>query len=437
MATTLTYKESYLDAFERFEKESAGKGPAWLAPLRKAAISRFSEIGIPTRRDEEWKYTSVTQIAEQTFVSAPREQSLGSADVARFPFGDLGFSRLVFVNGGYAPELSSLKALPNGVEVRSLAEALAKDSSLLESRLGRSISFENRAFVALNTAFFEDGALVYVPRNVIVEDPIQLLFISTVSGEPTVSYPRNLIVAEENSQVTLIETYVGAESGVTLTNAVTEFVVGANAVVDHSKAQSENLESYHISASQVQLEGGSNFTSQSFTFGGEIVRNDVDAVFNGEYAECTLNGLYLARGTQMVDNHTMIDHASAHCNSHELYKGVLDDDSRGVFNGKIFVRPDAQKTDAKQTNQTLLLSRQAQINTKPQLEIFADDVRCTHGATVGQLDAESVFYLRSRGIAEQDARNILTHAFAGDIIDRVKVEALKEALETALYVQLP
>lgn len=421
-----------------FEQETAGRVPAWLPPLRKAALSRFLELGFPTRHDEEWRFTPVTPIRETVFRRAPHgANGVRRADLANMPFGTFDAHTLVFVNGRFAPELSTLHDLPEGIQVRSLAEALNREPALVEEHLGRIVDISGHAFAALNTAFMEDGAAVIVPRGKVVETPIHLLYLAAPSEEPVVFYPRTLIVAEEDSQVTVVESYVGARDGVSFSNAVTEVVVAPNAVVDHLKLQRESEQAYHIGVMTLKMARSSVFTSHSVALGGALVRNEANAILDGEGIECTLNGVYWVNGRRLVDNHTAIDHAKPHCASHEVYKGILDDKARGVFNGKIFVRLDAQKTDAKQTNMTLLLSDDAQINTKPQLEIFADDVKCTHGATVGQLDAESLFYLRARGIGLAEARRILIHAFAGDILDRIRIAPIREELETLLYRLLP
>ncbi len=429
--------DTYRADFDRLAQETAGREPSWPAQRREAAFTRFSELGFPTRHEEEWRFTIVTPIAETAFrlAEAGRER-VTAAEIAEFAFSDLQGSRLVFVNGHYAPELSEVQALPEGVRVGSLAEALRSDAASLEPHLARYAAFDQHAFVALNTAFLADGAFISIPRGVSVEEPIHLLFVSTTAGGPTISHPRTLILAEAHSRATFIESYIGLGEGVTFTNAVTEIVAGEHAVLDHVKAQQERPEAFHIATMQLQLAGSANFTTHSVTLGGALVRNEVNAVLGAEHISCTLNGLYLADGRRLVDNHTFIDHAMPHCESHELYKGILNDRGRGVFNGKILVRQDAQKTDAKQTNKTLLLSDDAQINTKPQLEIYADDVKCTHGATVGQLDAEALFYLRSRGIGLEEARNILTRAFAGDILHRIKLDAVRVQLEASLSRQL-
>jgi Fe-S cluster assembly protein SufD len=335
---------------------------------------------------------------------------------------------VVFVNGQYTPELSSA----GPAWVGSLAAVLAAQPEAPQKYLTRVAKYDEATFTALNTAFLRDGGCVLIPKNTVVEQPIHLLFLSTSRGDPGVSHLRNLVVAGRNSQATIIESYVGVDGEVYFTNAVTEMVLGENAFVDHYKLQRESSAAFHIATVQVQQERSSNFTSHSISLGGALVRNDVNAVLAEEGCECTLNGLYLAGRRQHVDNHTRIDHAKPHCASHELYKGILDGQAHGVFNGKIYVHADAQKTDAKQTNQTLLLSDDAVINTKPQLEIYADDVKCTHGATVGQLAGDAIFYLRSRGIALEEARKILTFAFANDVVSRIKVESIRKHLEAAL-----
>jgi Fe-S cluster assembly protein SufD len=432
MSETTLPVEHYKALFAGRSNENV---PAWLPPLQRAAHSRFAELGFPTRFDEEWRFTDVRPIAEIAFQPAPASHAVTPESLTPFAFEDI--RQIVFVNGHYAPELSTLAGLPSGVTVAPLSAALRQNAALLEPHLGRYAGFEREPFVALNTAFLSEGAFLHIPRGVVVEEPIHLLYFSTDGEKPHGAHPRTLIVAGENSQATIIESYAGAEGAVYFTNAVTEVVLSENAVVDHYKLQGESESAFHIATTQIQLNRSSSFSSHNITFGGAITRNDVNAVLGAEGIECTLNGMYLANGRRLVDNHTAIDHAMPCCDSHELYKGILDDKARGVFNGKIFVRQDAQKTDAKQTNKTLLLSEDAQINTKPQLEIYADDVKCTHGATVGQLDAGQLFYLRSRGLPEADARALLVYAFASDIISRIKVEAVRETLDGLLLARLP
>jgi Fe-S cluster assembly protein SufD len=400
---------TYLAAFERLERELAASGTPAVHRLRKAAAARFSELGLPGPREEEWRFTPIAPLARIPFEPAPPDDS----DAAALP--------------------RPTQPLPSGVVVCGLAEAIQKLPRLVEPHLARHADYSKQPFTALNTAFLRDGAFVYVPPGVVVEEPLFLRFHADASGEaPRVWHRRCLVVLGDHSRLTLVESYNGLPGVTYFTNAVTEIVVGAGAVVDHYKVKREGDRAFHQATMQVQIGRAANFSSHAVTQGGQWVRNEINAVFEGEGAECTLNGLYQASGNQLVDNHTFIDHAYPHCASHELYKGILDGKARGVFNGKIYVRQDAQKTDAKQTNQTLLLSDDATINTKPQLEIYADDVKCTHGATVGQLDAESIFYLRTRGVGLAEARSLLTYAFANDIVGRIKVPSVRAELERSL-----
>ncbi len=392
----------YLSDFERLEKQPA---PPALQRLRKAAIARFAEMGFPGQRDEEWRFTPLKSLVQTPFRLAP-------AEAVRPKRG---------------------RPLPEGVLVCGLAEALEKHPQLVEANLARHADFKRNAFAALNTAFLRDGFFVHVPRGCIVEEPIFLesLVAALNDDGPYAWHRRCLIVLGPNSKAAVVESFTGPLQAY-LTNAVTEVVVGDNAELDHYKVQEEGDAAFHMALTQVQLGRAARFSSHAFSLGGAWSRNEINAVFTGEGGECTLNGLYRGAGRQFLDNRTFIDHAFPNCASHELYKGILDGHSRGVFNGKIYVRQDAQKTDAKQTNKTLLLSEDATINTKPQLEIYADDVKCTHGATVGQLDDEAIFYLRSRGLGRQEACDLLTYAFANDVVDRVRVESLRERLSQTL-----
>ncbi len=437
MLKTQLAPASFVRSTEAALSRSAGRDPGWLTSLRRAARSRFEETGFPTRHHEEWRFTPITPILETEFRAVENTPSFSEEALKSLPFAEDASFRIVVVNGHYAPALSRIEGLPQGAELLPLERAFSEKASLMERHFGRYAKFDDAAFVALNTAGFVEGALLHLARNVVVETPIQILFVSTENGTPQASYPRVLIVAEENSQAAVIESYVGTGEGTYLNSAVTEIVLEDNAVLDHYKAQVESPRAFHVALMQVELEKSSVFSSQNFSLGGQIVRSEANAAFHAEGAETTLNGMYLAQGTMVVDNHTAIDHAMPRCNSHEVYKGILNDRARGVFNGKIFVKQDAQKTDAKQTNQTLLLSKEATINTKPQLEIFADDVRCTHGATVGQIDANALFYLRSRGISTEEATNLLIYAFAGDIVERIKIPALKTSVRNELFKRLP
>ncbi|MCA1561368.1 MAG: Fe-S cluster assembly protein SufD [Acidobacteria bacterium] len=399
-------------------------GPRWLQDLRERAAAKFAAVGFPTVRDEEWRFTNVSPIAAAEFTIADGS-AVRADDLDAFLYGDAPH-RLVILNGQVISELSRVAGLPAGIRVGSLSTAVTEHADVVSRYMGQLAEFGARGFTALNTALSQDGAYVYIPEGVVVEQPLQLLFVS--SGAGTMSHPRALIVAGDRSQSRIVETYVGAHGDAYFANPVT--------VLDHYKVQQESLDAFHVASMHVHAARSSNFSSHSFALGGRIVRNDVFAVLDGEGAECTLNGLYLADGERLVDNHTTIDHAKAHCPSHEIYKGILGGRAKAVFNGKIIVRQDAQKTDAKQTNRALLLSDSASINTKPQLEIFADDVKCTHGAAIGQLDDDALFYLQARGLTFAEARDMLIHAFAGDILDRVKVEPLRIALEAELYAQL-
>jgi len=428
-------RDLYEAHFASLTARRDGQDPAWLTVLRKSAFERFQRLGFPTLRDEDWRFTPLGPIVETAF-GHPGDVvvNVTPSEVDPFAVRALSGSCLVFVNGRFSTTLSSLHALPTGAVVASLRDVLATDPGLVDPYMGRCAAFESQAFTALNTALADDGAVVYLPAGS-MSDTIHVVYYSS-SPTPVVTFPRTLIVAGDHSQATIVESYAGAAESVYLTNAVTEIVCGEGARIRHYRVQRESLRAYHVSMTSVYLERASVFSQRNFAFGGAITRNDVQAKLDAEGIECTLDGLYLGQGDRLTSNFTAIDHAKPHCASHELYKGMLDGRSRGVFNGKIFVKQDAQKTDAKQTNQVLLLSDDATINTKPQLEIFADDVKCTHGATVGQIDEEALFYLRARGIGEMQARAMLVHAFAGDIIDRVSLPPLRDALEETLLAYL-
>lgn len=431
-------RDAYVEDFESFRSQRPPAEPGSVTELRRRAIERFAEIGFPTLRQEAWRKTDVRPVSRGTFVRATGPSPVPDKALAPHLFD--GAHRLVFVDGFLSRELSDAEGLPEGVYAGSLADALANEPERLEPWLGRYALFGDHPFVALNTAFFADGTFLHVPRGTVVETPIHLLYLSTVSADEegaTVSYPRNLFVAGEASQATVVETYAAFGAGHYFNCPVTEVVAEQAAVLDHYKVQHEARESFHLATLQVHLGRDANFFSHSISAGGAITRNDVNAWLGGTGIECTLNGLYMVNGTQLVDNHMRVDHAEPHCNSYELYKGVLDDKARAVFNGLIHVHPDAQKTDAKQSNRNLLLSRGSLASSNPQLEIFADDVKCTHGSTTGQLDPEAVFYLRSRGISEEAARSLLTYAFASDIVGRIKVEPVRQDLERFLFERLP
>ena len=426
MEAAVTPENDYQSSFAAFE-ESRRSDPGWLRGIRRDAFARFAETGFPTPRLEQWKYTNVAPIARTAFRLAgggapQRALSLALPTQARV--------RLVFVNGRYVRELSS-GAPPRGVEVWSLAELLRRDPGRIEPHVARWAQGDQSAFTALNTAFLADGAFVAIARGAVVPEPVHLVFLSQSNGEPAFSHPRNLLLAGAGSQAKIVETYVG-DRGIYFTNAVTGIVCEDAALLEHVKLQREGPSGFHVQTIQVEQRRSSHFASHNVALGGALARTDLNVLFSGEGGECALNGLFVAEGSQLVDNHTVIDHAKPHCVSRELYKGILDGKARGVFHGKIIVRPDAQKTDAMQTNRNLLLSKEALVHSIPALEIFADDVKCKHGSTIGQLDPAALFYLRSRGIGERESRALLTHAFAADVAGRIPVAPIREEIEAFL-----
>lgn len=435
MTQLLEVKDHYLADFVRASAAKDGGEPAWLARARDTAMNRFYESGFPTTSQEDWRFTDVGPIAETPFRAAKRVPD--AAPLAGITDGPLRSCQLAFVNGRFAPRISSTLGLPDGVRVRSLAEVLKTGAAGLEPHVGRHAGAGTHPFAALNTAFFKDGAAIHVPRGVVVPEPIHLLFVTIGDGEPSVFHPRVLMTLEDHAQATVVESYIGQGAGAYFMNAVAEIELGESAVLDWSKLQRESIQAFHMASVSVVQARASTFTSHAITLGGAIARNDVAAVLAGEGAECTLNGLYQATGRQLVDNHTTIDHQKPQGTSRQLYKGVLDGHARGVFNGKVIVRPDAQKTDAVQSNKNLVLSDDATIDTKPELQIFANDVKCKHGATIGQLDADVLFYLRSRGIGERAARGLLVHAFASEILDQVRQEAVRAQLGGCLLTMAP
>ncbi len=428
---TLPFVADY-DEFER----RLGAQPTGVVELRHTGRARFEELGLPTMRQEEWRKTNVARLGRTEFHrSSGRPDDLPRAQLDPFLIPDC--VELVFVNGRFAAELSRVGELPDGVFAGSLAQALAEVPELVTPHLGRYADGDH-PFVALNTAHIEDGAFLYVPAGVVVEQTIHVVFLGRGEADaPTVSYPRNLFVAGESSQLTVIETYGGFPDQHYFTCPVTEIVGDANSTVDHYRLGQESLDAFHVATQKIHLERDTNFFTHSINHGGALVRNDIQAMLDGEGISCTLNGLYLARGSQHVDHQMRVDHAKPHCHSYELFKGILEDRARAVFNGRIYVHQDAQKTDAKQSNRNLLLSKDALVHSNPQLEIFADDVRCTHGSTTGHLDDEAVFYLRSRGIGEEAAQSLLTYAFAGEVLDEIRLEAVRKDLEEFLFTRLP
>lgn len=420
----------------------AAAGPDWLRDLRTRSLARFNEIGFPTSRLEEWKATSVAPIATTDFVTAaaaaPRRTAPELPDLGALDFGG---PRLVFVDGRFAdaastPRANSADTKTGGTWIGPLAEALESIPDRLRPHLTRRDPSTLPAFDALNCAFAEDGAVVLVGDDVDAGPPIHLVFLSTRSERPTANHPRTLIAAGRGSRLRVVETFVGLGDGVTLTNAVEDIVAGDDSSVEHYRIQAESPGGFHIATQHSRQTRDSRCSMHNIHLGGRLVRQNSIAVLDGEGAHCQLNGLILTRDRQHVDNHTVLDHAKPHGDSRELYKSILQDESTTVFNGRVVVREDAQKTDAKQSNRNLLLSSGALAHARPQLEIYADDVKCTHGATIGRLDEDAVFYLRSRGLSEAEARNLMIGAFAGEVLEQIEIEALRAHLEQTVAQRL-
>ena len=431
----LSTVDAYRAAFADFERGDGAGLPAWVEELRRSALDQFAHAGFPTRKLEEWRFTDTSAIAAAPFAVAEASHDPIAIEHAQsFGFGAEAAVELVFVNGHYKPQLSRLGKLPAGAKVVPLHDALASGDEHVRPHLARHCSAATDPFVALNTAFLRDGVFVYLPRNTTVDGPIHLLFVTAAEGR-TVTFPRVLVVAEENAEAQVVETFAGTGPGAYLTAPVTEFVVGRDARVDHCKVQQESTAASHVASMKVHLAGNARFVSHNATLGGLLTRTDAGVTLAGEYADATLNGLVLLDGTRHCDNHTLLDHAAANCPSHELFKHVLAGRSTAVFKGKILVREHSQKTDSKQTSKTLLLSDDAQMNSMPALEIYADDVKCTHGSTTGPMDEEQIFYLRSRGVAADAARHLMTYAFAADVTRRIRVGPVRARVENFMAAQ--
>ncbi len=430
-------KDRYLAEFRRFVSNGAAASPAWLKQLREAAITRFAEVGFPSSRQEEWRFTDVGPLARTPFRLAEPNGTAGVTDQAvEQVLGGPAPARVVFVDGVFQPSLSSTADMPPGVRLGNLAQALTRDGDLVEPHLGRYANPERNPFTALSTAFIQDGGFVYLPRGVVVERPIHLVFLTTVRAQGTVSHPRNLVVLEREAAAAVMETYAALEDVEYLTNAVTEFVAGDGAKGIHLRVQREGPRAFHTATSQSHQGQNSQVLSCSVALGAGLSRHDVNAVLDGPGGLLLLNGLSVLRGRQHVDHHTTIDHARPHCESHEFFNGIFDEQARGVFNGRIIVRPGAQRTDSKQTNNNILLSTAARADSQPQLEIYADDVKCTHGATIGPLDPNALFYLATRGVGPAEARQLLTYGFAADILSRISVTEARERLDRLVRARL-
>ena len=429
--------DSYLERFNRLD-DTASDIPVWLSRLRREAMLRFAETGFPTLADEEWRYTNVARLAATVFETAPETSPDGTCRTESRAAGGRGGVRCVFLNGRYCAELSRPGRVESQVQVVSLASVLRKSPEAVEPHLARYVEAERHPFATLNTAFIEDGAVVRVAAGVQVAEPVHLVFLATGNGGPAfVTHPRNLIVVGAGSECSVVEHYLGVGEKSYFNNPVTEVAVGENANLDHYRLQEESPAAHHVSTLEILQKSNSVVRTMSADLGGRLTRNDLNVVLGGEGAYASLDGIFVVGGEQLVDNHTRIEHAAPHCGSREIYKGILGGRSRGVFRGRIVVHPGAQKTDSVQTNNNLLLSDRALVNTKPQLEIYADEVKCTHGATIGQLDREAIFYMRSRGIDEDMANSILTYGFAEDVIRRVRLDGLRDRINSLLFERLP
>jgi Fe-S cluster assembly protein SufD len=433
VTTAIKSLDTYLDSFTAFEKHATGHDLPWLRKLRAEAFARFCETGFPTTHDEDWRFTNVSPIARTPFVLA-REGAAPSSKSELQPTRLEGSgAQLVFVNGHFARELSTV---PQAIHISSLKQELVKAPQAVRAYLGRYLDIQRDPFSALNTAFAEDGAYVHVRRGAVVEEPIHLVFISTASDRPTMSHPRNLLVFEDESEATVVEEYLSLGSGPVLCNSATELIAGENTTISHYMIEREHGDAFNISTLRIQQGRSANIASHSLLLGGGLVRNNVHPVLAGEGGECLINGLFVGNGREHLDNFMHVEHASPHCSSRQFYNGILDGHAHGVFHGRIVVHKNAQKTDAKQTNRNLLLSDDAQIDTKPQLEIYADDVKCTHGATIGQIEENALFYLRSRGIDESAARRLLLLAFASECVERMKPGAARTHVEHLIHKYL-
>lgn len=428
-------KNWYIDNFRKFENKLNGESKTKFHELRKSALTQFERMNFPTLKDEEWKYTNIAPILKHEFIPSANIDEDQVTDVSSHFISEVDSYKLVFINGIYKENLSDLTGLQDGVVVENLKSVINSDSSLLESEIKEHIIFNN-SFDALNVSYASDGFIIRVADNVILKKPIQVLFLNGNDREKVLASPLNFVLAGKNSQVSIIANFCGRNGKEYLLNSLTNIRAYQNAVVDFYKVQNEDKNSFHIEKTEIFQAKNSSVSHHNLSFGGAIVRNDINTKLEDEFIECHYNGLYLGNENQHIDNHTFVDHAMPNCNSNELYKGILDDNSRGVFNGKIMVRRDAQKTNAYQSNKTILLSNSATIDTKPQLEIYADDVKCSHGATIGHLDDTAHFYITSRGIPSEIAKSMLLRAFVTDVIEKIKIDELREVINHRIFEHL-
>jgi Fe-S cluster assembly protein SufD len=434
MVTELVKSEnSYQTAF-REVRELSPSAP-WFELVRSSAMDSFEQLGFPTVREEEWKYTNLATLAKESFVPATSADHLEIGDVSRFAYPETAGAHLVVVDGFLREDLSETSALGDVIATDLFsAVADARYNKLIRKYLARNAGYHNNGLTALNTAFIQSGVFVCIPKNVKLETPLQITCIGGTANSAT--FPRVLVVAEENSSATLIESFVSSGEQRYFTNAIAEIVLKDGAHLEHYRLQRESKKSFHVSTTSAELGRASRYNTTSINLGGQLSRHDVSVVMDHEGAETSVDGLYMVDSDQHTDTHSVIDHKQPHCTSHQLYKGILDGNARAVFNGKIFVREGAQKTDAMQTNKNLLLSDKARVDTKPQLEIYADDVKCAHGAAVGQIDPEELFYLETRGIGPELGRSLLTYGFAEEVVAKIKLESIRTELDQIVLSQL-
>ena len=434
MVTELVKSENNYQAAFRELRELSPAAP-WLELVRGSAMDRFEQLGFPSVREEEWKYTNLATLAKENLVPATSADELSRIDASHFAYPEAAGAHLVVVNGFLRDDLSDTTALGDVVATDLFnAVADARYNKLIRKYLARNAGYHNNGLTALNTAFLQSGVFVWLPKNVKLETPLQITFIGGTSNSAT--FPRVLVVAEEHSSATLIENFVSGGEVRYFTNAIAEIVLKDGAHLDHYRLQRDSKKAFHVSTTSAELGRASRYDTTSINLGAQLSRHDISVVMDHEGAETSVDGLYMVGSDQHTDTHSVIDHKQPHCNSHQLYKGILDGNARAVFNGKIFVREGAQKTDAMQTNKNLLLSEKARVDTKPQLEIYADDVKCAHGAAVGQIDPEELFYLETRGIGPELGRSLLTYGFAEEVIAKIKLESIRTELDQIVLKHL-
>lgn len=430
-----SFKDQLVAAFREGEERMNGASKSAFHQIRRSALQTFETLGFPTIRHEEWKYSNVKAMVGQAY-AFDNGTALTADELGTLQIPNLEGNILYFVNGHYRADLSQIVSPATHLQIRSFAEAIQTDAETIGLHFSRYADFQDSAFTALNTAFAYDGVFIRVPDNKVVEEPVILRFITDVRTQNVAAQPRNLIVIGRNADVKIAESYRTIGDKAAFTNIVTEVVVAADARVEHYRVQNDSQQTNHICRTQVSQADNSHYYNATITLNGGFVRNDLNIVLNGEHCEAFMYGLYMPNGTQHIDNHTLVDHAMPNSYSNELYKGILNDKGTGVFNGKIYVRPDAQKTNAYQSCKNVVLSPEASMNTKPQLEIYADDVKCSHGTTTGKLNEEALFYLQSRGIPKEAARTLLLYAFAEEVVRNIKIKPIREYLEGVVAEKL-